>query len=175
MIIGLPGKRAIVLSDNDGLSRVIEFHLKSSLLEVTRVELASLRKTAQTDWTNAVDLIVVALSMPTNDPVTVMSQPPLERCVGQVPILVISKRPCYAVLSNRVVHLDFPFEIDDLYDSVAKILQENVPVHTGEQPLVTFDSPPCLKNDLSEAVSVTIGYGAQSDFDRGLRAEYWLG
>jgi DNA-binding response OmpR family regulator len=150
-------KKVLVLSDNDGLSRVMELHLKSRTLEVVRQPLYS----SKTKPENAAfDLIVVALSSPTNDPGTMLSR--LNSQAEQVPVLIISEQPLLTAPGDWVSHLDFPFEIDEFYDRVKEMLAVR-PIHSNKPTIPKTFQPGISPTRPSEVL------------DRGRQAEYWLG
>jgi len=123
MISKTAGKRIIVLSDNEGLSKAIEFNLSSNLeAEVVLLATnASLRYKAEQP-----DLMVVAMSSPTSEPVVELSRACLAGYIGAVPILIISDRPFEAKPNERIIHLDFPFDIAGLHSKVEQILRPPV-------------------------------------------------
>jgi len=69
------------------------------------------------------DLIVVAMSSPTSEPVVALARASLAGQIGQVPLLIISDRPFHSDPNDRIIHLDFPFDIDGLCDKVKEVLQ----------------------------------------------------
>jgi hypothetical protein len=71
------------------------------------------------------DLIVVAMSSPSSEPVVALSRASLAGRIGQVPLLIISDRPFHSEPDDQITHLDFPFDIDRLHDKVREILQKN--------------------------------------------------
>jgi hypothetical protein len=113
------GKRIVVLSDNEGLSRAIEFNLNSNLnAEVVLMATnASLRYKAEQP-----DMMVVAVSSPTSEPVVELSRACLAGYIGRVPLLIISDRPFESKPRERITHLDFPFDVDGLHNRVEQIL-----------------------------------------------------
>jgi DNA-binding response OmpR family regulator len=120
---GLAGKRVLVLSDNDGLSRAIELNLKQSHLEVIRLALSSPGQRGSQAEVDDFDLIVVAMSSPTSEPVVALARASLAGRIGEVPLLIISDRPFHSDPHDQIIHLDFPFDIDGLHDKVKEILQ----------------------------------------------------
>lgn len=123
MAADLAGKRVLVLSDNNGLSRAIELNLERSGLEVVKLALSSPGQRGRQAEVGDFDLIVVAMSSPTNEPVVALAKASLAGLIGQVPILIISDRPFHSDPDDQIIHLDFPFDIDKLYDKVKEILQ----------------------------------------------------
>jgi hypothetical protein len=143
----LARRRILVLSDNDGLSRAIELNLKHSHLEVIRLALSSPRlrkrpsaqgrgkgsakrqrcpekqRTGSQAEVGDFDLIVVAMSSPTSEPVVALARASLAGRIGRVPLLIISDRPFQSEPDDQITHLDFPFDIDRLHDKVKEILQ----------------------------------------------------
>jgi hypothetical protein len=131
MIANPAGKRVLVLSDNNGLADAIEFNLKRSHLEVVRLALSSpelCERSAERQRGSQVrdgdfDLIVVAMSSPTSEPVVALAKASLGGRIGQVPLLIISDRPFLSDPDAQIVHLDFPFDIAGFNTKVRKILQ----------------------------------------------------
>jgi DNA-binding response OmpR family regulator len=127
----LAGKRVLVLSDNDILSRAIELNLKQSHLKVVRLALSSPGQRGSQAEVGDFDLIVVAMSSPTNEPIVALARASLAGRIGQVPLLIISDRPFHSDPDDQIIHLDFPLVIDGLHDKVKEILQE------GSEPILT--------------------------------------
>lgn len=123
MSTDLAGKRVLVLSDNDGLSRAIELNLKHSHLKVVKLVPSSLGQQGNQAEVGDFDLIVVAMSSPTSEPVVALARTSLAERIGQVPLLIISDRPFHSDPDDQIIHLDFPFDIDGLHDKVQEILQ----------------------------------------------------
>jgi hypothetical protein len=124
MMVDLAGKRVLVLSDNDRLSRAIELNLNH------RMEVKVLRSVASPpvqDRSQAevadFDLIVVAMISPTSEPVVALARASLAGRIGQVPLLIISERPFDLDPYVPIVHLDFPFNAHALHDRVQELLQ----------------------------------------------------
>ncbi len=122
MAADLAGKRVLVLSDNDGLSKAIELNLERSDLKVVRFALTSVERRKNQVEVGDFDLIVLAMSLPTSEPVVALARASLARRIGQVPILIISDRPFYSDPDDQITHLDFPFDIDRLHDTIEAIL-----------------------------------------------------
>jgi len=120
----LAGKRVLVLSDNNGLSRVIEFSLENDGLEVIKSVSGSWQQGGWQSEAADADLIIVAMSSPASQPAAALARASVAGRVGQVPLLLISDRPFHSDSEDQIAHLDFPFEIDGLYDKVEEILLE---------------------------------------------------
>lgn len=153
------GKRVLLLSDNDGLSRLIELHLKSRLLEVVRFALHPSRQWEDQAETDRFDLIVLALSSPAGDPVVALAQAALDKRSKPAPLLIISERPVRLGPGWRAIHLDFPFEIDELYSRVNGVLGGN---------LLNRVEPKSLPPEVGRE-----RWGGT--MDRGRQTEYWIG
>jgi hypothetical protein len=117
----LAGKRVLVLSDNAKLSRAIEFNL-SRHLQVVRLAPGLPGQPGHQTEIGSFDLIVVGMSLPVNDPVA-LSLSLLAGQISPVPLLIISERLFHSDPNLRIVHMDFPFDVDKLYDKVVEILQ----------------------------------------------------
>jgi DNA-binding response OmpR family regulator len=120
----LAGKRVLVLSDNNGLSRVIEFSLENDGLEVIKSVSGSWQQGGWQSEVADVDLIIVAMSSPASQPAAALARASVAGRVGQVPLLLISDRPFHSDSEDQIAHLDFPFEIDGLCNKVEEILLE---------------------------------------------------
>ena len=126
MMTDLAGKRVLVLSDNDRLSRAIELNLNNRM-EVKVIRLAPRSSAQRRSQTEAgdFDLIVVAMSSPTSEPVVALARASLAGRIGQVPLLIISDRPFNPDPDDQIAHLDFPFGADALHDKVQELLSGN--------------------------------------------------
>jgi DNA-binding response OmpR family regulator len=125
MVADLVGKTVLVLSDNEGLSRAIELNLERSDLEVIRFASSSPGQWGSQAEVGDFDLIVVAMSSPTSEPVVTLARASLAGLIGQVPLLIISDRPFHSEPDDQITHLDFPYDLDRLHDKVEEILQGN--------------------------------------------------
>lgn len=121
----LSGKRVLILSDNDGLSRAIELNLNRHLgVEIVTLAPSSLEQRGSPADNGDFDLIVVAMSSPTSEPVVALARASLARRIGQVPLLIISDRLFRSDPEAQIIHLGFPFDIDRLQDKVRELLQK---------------------------------------------------
>jgi hypothetical protein len=121
--LSLRGKRVFILSDNEGLSRAIALNLSSCL----EVRAARFEPGSPQDWefqteNDGFDLMIVAMSSPTSEPVVALARASLAGSIGQVPLLIISNRPFDSAPDDRITHLDFPFDIDRLCHTVCEML-----------------------------------------------------
>jgi len=122
MLSKLEGKTAVVLSDNEGLSRVIELALEK-YVRVVRLP----NPPGQVEAFNEpgdLHLIVLAMSSPASEPIIALARASLVNRIGQVPILIISDKPFQSNPADRIVHLNFPFTIDGLYTKVEEIMTD---------------------------------------------------
>ncbi|MCP4537013.1 MAG: hypothetical protein GY832_07685 [Chloroflexi bacterium] len=122
--VGLTRKKVLVLSDNEGLSRAIELNLNSRL-EVKIIKFAprSPEKWKTQTEVDDFDLIVLAMSSPSSEPVVALARASLTRQIGRTPLLIISDRPFNSEPEHQITHLNFPFDIDKLCNQVDEILQ----------------------------------------------------
>jgi hypothetical protein len=125
MSVDWVGKRVVVLSDNRGLSRVIEFSLKNHDLEVIDPSLMS-GNGGEPSRVKDLDLIIVAMSLPTSEPLETLSKASMSDQIGQIPLLIISERPLRSAPDDQVEHLGFPFGLDGFYHKVETILQKEI-------------------------------------------------
>jgi hypothetical protein len=159
MGVDLTGKQVLVLSDNDGLARAIELNLRS-LWAVVRRAPSGAGQPGSPSEAGDFDLIVVAMSSPGSDLYVALTSASLDRHIGQVPMLIISEEQFHAAPNDRMVHLDFPFEIDELYDKVRETLQEQ-PIAHSQTSMWGPSLVGCRKKSES--------------LDRGRQTEYWIG
>jgi hypothetical protein len=129
-------KRIFVLTDSDLLFNIIKANLQQPKLRLglhnpfsgaQPVETkANLVQTAcgdhQGDPFSEVDLIIVAHSAHTSEPVVTLAQAHLANQIGQIPILIISDRPFEARPIQQIYHLDFPFDSAKLRQTVEDLL-----------------------------------------------------
>ena len=119
-----PGrKRVCIVSDNQGLARAIGLNLRVRL----KVDVQSITPgPSQTETVQAIaedcNLIVVAISSPASEPIVVLARTALLGLVDQVPLIIISDRPFRPDWDRRIVHLDFPFGVDELCRTVDELL-----------------------------------------------------
>jgi hypothetical protein len=120
-----PQKRVFVVSDNVGLARAIDLNLKACF-EADTVLIASHPPHPEKNLAIAgnCDLIIVATSSPTSEPVVALAKASLAERIGQVPLLIISDRPFDPDVDERIAHLDFPFHVSALHKAVQELLQE---------------------------------------------------
>ena len=117
-------KKILVLSDNEGLSRAIELSLKDHMnAKIVSQASEVLEWQALKADNGDFDLIVVAMSSPVNEPIVALTRASLTCYIGQVPLLIISDRPFESAPEDRIVHLDFPFDVDGLHSRVEEMLE----------------------------------------------------
>ena len=115
-------KKILVLSDNDKLSRAIEVILASRDWAVETVASNPPKQPGNQAKISNLGLIIVAMSSPASEPVVALARASLAKQIGQVPLLIISDKPFNSNSDVLIVHLDFPFVIDELYHKVEAIL-----------------------------------------------------
>ena len=114
-----------VLCDYDALFSAIE--LKLSTLPHVRVSRLESNPAGRPDNGRPTDefgLIIVAPNPPINDAMSMLSRTSLLNQVGQVPVLIISEQPSRPESDDLITYLNFPFDMDDLTDTVAGILED---------------------------------------------------
>ncbi len=121
-------KQILVISDNDMLAQVIAWSLRTGLKMRAKVQVSAAKHSRSTELydKNILDLIVVAMSSPNNEPVVALARAALGNYIGHIPILIISDKSFQSDLGVHIVHLDFPFVIDKLNDKVNAILQHDL-------------------------------------------------
>jgi DNA-binding NtrC family response regulator len=121
--LDLKRKRVLILSDNAGLSRAIALNLDSRLeVETVRFEPKSAQRGRRETRSDGFDLMIVAMSSPTSEPIVALARASLAVQIGQIPLLIISNRPFDSTPEDRITYLDFPFDIDRLCYTVRKML-----------------------------------------------------
>lgn len=126
MVPTIKAKRVVVLSDHNLIFRAIQLAL-DNWLEVEVLDPAqelSQGPGAQSSL-GACDLIVVAASSPSTEPVVALVRSSLVDRIGQTPLLIISDRPFAAVPEARISHLRFPFDPAQLRDAIRGILGQS--------------------------------------------------
>ena len=68
------------------------------------------------------DLIVVAMSRSSGEPLLALAQASLVQSVGQVPVLIISDRPFDPSPTDGISYLAFPFQVEELRSTVMGLL-----------------------------------------------------
>ena len=120
-----PQKTVFVVSDSDGLARAIDLNLRDSfeintVLTMPHTSPSGRNPVAAGDC----DLIIVATSSPTSEPVVALAKASLVGRIGQVPLLIISDRPFDSDVDEQIAHLDFPFRVSELLKAVQGLLRE---------------------------------------------------
>jgi len=124
MTTNVTSKRVHVLCDHDALYRAIELKLNSlPHVHVIRLDPQSSARPDAGQATGQSDLIIVAPAPPLNDPIWILSRASLLSQVGRVPVLIVSEQPSQPESIDKITYLNFPFDIDDLNDTVAGILE----------------------------------------------------
>jgi len=123
MTTGVMSTHIPVLCDYDALFSAIELKLSAlPQVHVIRFESSPDRRPANGHATDEFGLIIVAPIPPISDPMSMLSRTSLIDRVGQVPVLVISEQPTRPQSDDKITYLNFPFDMDDLTDTVAEIL-----------------------------------------------------
>ena len=123
MAADLAGKKVLVLSDNDRLSRAIEVNLNRHLsVKVVTSAPSLLEQRGSLADNDHFDLIVVAMSSPASEPVVALARASLADRIGQMPLLIISDRPFRSATDAQIIHMDFPFDAHEFRDTVKGIL-----------------------------------------------------
>jgi hypothetical protein len=127
----LEGKKALIISDNGGLARVVELNLRIRLgMEVLKYD----PDLSGQDRYDDLDLLVLAISSPSREPILELARASLVERIGQVSLLIISDRPFQSEPDEDIVHLDFPFTIDALESKVRGILHKKAQSEASDGP-----------------------------------------
>lgn len=126
-----PKKRALILSDDEGLAKAVALNL-NGYLEVVRHPSLSAGKCESQIEAGVFDLIILAMSSPTSEPVVALARASLAERIGRVPLLIISDRPFRSEPDDKITHLDFPFKIDELHRTVKNLVFGRQATSTGQ-------------------------------------------
>jgi hypothetical protein len=122
MSVDLTGKKALIISDNGGLARVVELNLSIRLgMQVVKYE-PGVTGEANDGHNGDLDLLVLAISSSTKEPIVELARASLVERIGQIPLLIISDRPFNSKPGDHIVHLDFPFSIDALEEKAREVV-----------------------------------------------------
>lgn len=111
----LSDKRVLVLSDNDALSRALCLKLRSKLISSgITIEWGAGAEAEPRAEPDDIDLIIVAMGSAIVEPIVVLSQASLLKCVGEVPLLILSDRPFRSSPQEKILRLDLPYDVDEL-------------------------------------------------------------
>ncbi len=126
MTTDLAGKTVLILCDHDALYAAIELEL-NRLLEAQIIRLEPDQSACQTDHflTENVDLLIVATVAPHNDPMALLSKAALPGQVGEIPVLIVSEQPSRSESDDKITYLNFPFDMDQLTQTVEEILERH--------------------------------------------------
>ncbi len=120
----LAGKKALVLSDNETFSRLIELNLNKVLgLDVVTLTPSLLEQQGIPAENSDFDLVVVATSSPTGELLVTLIRAQLAGRIRDVPLLIISDRLFRSDPEAQVFHIDFPLSAGKLHSKVREILQ----------------------------------------------------
>jgi hypothetical protein len=119
------GKRVAVVGDSDLVCKAIKLalhkRLKLSTGEPDRCG-ADHPGDAALGW----DLIVVAVTSDSAEPIAELAEAGLIDWISRVPLLIISPRPFGPSEEFRIAHLRFPFDPDQLCDRVGDLLRASM-------------------------------------------------
>jgi hypothetical protein len=118
-------KEVYVLCDHDALYTAIELKLSGlPQVHVLRRESSPATQPDKERPAAESDLIIVAPVPPVSDPMSILSKASLLNCVGEVPVLIISEQPSRPESDDKITYLNFPFDMDDLNNTVVEILEK---------------------------------------------------
>jgi hypothetical protein len=124
MVRDLAGKRVLVLSDDDWLSRAISLNLIGCLnVKTMRLEAGSERQQESRTDGGEFDLIVLAVASPTCEPVLTLARASLTDQIGRVPFLIVSERPFDSNPNTQIAHVSSPLDVDMFHAKVTALLQ----------------------------------------------------
>jgi hypothetical protein len=122
MSVDIVQKSILALGDDEMLLRVIELALVDHSLEISSILIESPECQALGADFGCVDLIILALSSFSSEPVVALTKASLTNVVGQIPLLIISRKRFRHDRDVPIYHLDFPFDVRELQARVHKVL-----------------------------------------------------
>jgi hypothetical protein len=122
-------KTILVLSDSELLFNIIWANLRQSHLKIYRCNptegaIRALPKNGHSKNTK-IDLIIVANSSRSTEPVVTLAEAALAAQIGHIPLLIISDRNFVVSQKQQIFHLDFPFEPEALCHKVQTLLNHD--------------------------------------------------
>jgi hypothetical protein len=120
----LEGRRAVIVSDNELLTKAIEVCLADRWqMDVIEPPADLVGWPSMGLGLQRLDLIVVAVSAWAGEPLLALVRASLARQIGRVPILVVSERRFESHPNEKILHLGFPFDSEELHEKVGGLLQ----------------------------------------------------
>jgi hypothetical protein len=121
----LSDKRVLVLSDNEALSEALCLNLRDRLQSSGITVERAWERGGPAETGSPADLIVVAISSGVIEPIVILSRASLLRCVGEIPLLILSDRPFRSSPQEKILRLDLPYDVDELPDWVRAMLVDD--------------------------------------------------
>jgi hypothetical protein len=81
------------------------------------------------------DLIIIAHSDCTGEPVVALARAGLTGHIGHTPLLIVSERPFEPSPDQQIFHLDFPFDTVALRYTVQNLLAQERPTNAEVRPM----------------------------------------
>ncbi|MGC8779559.1 MAG: hypothetical protein ACP5UQ_01720 [Anaerolineae bacterium] len=135
-------KRVGVLCDLDALYAAIELQLnRLQQVQVIRLHAPATRPPTAEHSSERFDLLIVASVSPVSNPLSILYDAALLHCVGQVPILIVSDRPSRPASDDKIIYLNFPFDLENLAEIAAGIVGQHL---ASPAQLARLDHPPRL-------------------------------
>jgi hypothetical protein len=110
-------KSVLALSDSDLLLQVIEINLDHP------VQAVSLACGETVPCATNFDLVIIALSGPTEEPTRTLDYPGIDSQLGRVPVLIICHQPVAPHPEKAIHYLPFPFDAVALRRKVRMLLK----------------------------------------------------
>ena len=123
------GNRILVLCDNEGLGNSIAEQLGVGMEAISCTPMDSGGE-APFRHVGSIDMIVVVASILSSEPAKMLFEASLLKYLGQLPLLIVSHKPCHAEASDRMYHLSFPCDKSVLCERVRSILREQQISHS---------------------------------------------
>jgi len=118
--------KGLVMSDNDRLARAIALTLHRYLgIEMVDLGPGTLRERKSLSRDVDFGLIVLALSLADSEPLKLLSKASLGHRLGRVPTVIISERVFSHEPGDKIVHLNFPYDLRELCAQAGEMLRED--------------------------------------------------
>ncbi len=116
-------KKALVFCDNKLFFNAIQTNLNWLQIEAYCFEVdISPENTNVHLESDDFDLIIVAISLPSGEPIVTLYNASQLKQIGQVPLLIISDREFEPQYNGRIFHLNFPFDAAELRYKIQEIV-----------------------------------------------------
>ncbi len=132
----------LLIGDNHFLLRLVAANLAPLPMTAVHLEPESTPILSEHDACldrHPYNLVLLALSRSSNEPVVVLARAGLTKLVGAIPLLIISDRTFEADPARQIYHLPFPFSAEELRRQIGDLLAQTL-THFADAPLTSAQS-----------------------------------